>query len=66
MSKLTAQQRRNLPASTFKGPDRTFPIPDAGHAHSALGHINQAPPSARPAIRAAAEAKLHPGKKGHR
>lgn len=59
MAKLTAADRKALPASTFAGPERSFPIPDKGHAKSALGHINQAPASARPAIHAKAEAMLH-------
>jgi len=63
MAKLNAAARRALPASTFKGPGRSFPIPDKGHAQAALGRINNAPASARPRIRAAAEAMLHKGKK---
>lgn len=62
MAKLTAAARKKLPASTFKGPGRSFPIPDKGHAKSALGHINSAPASARPAIRAAAHRMLAKGK----
>lgn len=58
MGKLSAAQRRALPSSTFAGPNRSFPIPDKGHARAALGRINNAPPSARPKIRARAEAKL--------
>lgn len=56
--RLTAAARRALPSSTFAGPDRSFPIPDKGHARSALGHINSAPPAARPKIRARADAML--------
>lgn len=59
MARLSAAQRRALPPSTFAGPNRSFPIPDKGHAKAALGRINNAPPSARPKIRAAAERKLH-------
>lgn len=58
MARLTAAQRKKLPASTFAGPDRSFPIPDKAHAKAALGRINNAPPSARPKIRAKAQAKL--------
>jgi hypothetical protein len=61
MARLTAAQRKKLPASTFAGPGRSFPIPDANHAKAALGRINNAPPAARAKIRAAAERKL--GKK---
>ncbi len=62
MAKLTAAKRKKLPASTFAGPDRSFPIPDAGHARAALGRINNAPPSARPKIRAKARKMLKSGK----
>lgn len=58
MARLTAAQRKKLPASTFAGPKRSFPIPDKGHARAALAEINHAPASARPKIRAAAERKL--------
>jgi hypothetical protein len=61
MARLKAAQRRALPDSTFAGPGRSFPIPDKAHAHAALGLIGHAPPSARPKIRARAEAMLHHG-----
>lgn len=32
---LTAQQRKNLSASTFCGPDRSFPVPDCAHVTAA-------------------------------
>lgn len=64
MARLTAKQRKALPASDFAGPGRSFPIPDKNHARAALGRINNAPPSARPRIRAKADAKLGKGKKG--
>lgn len=60
MARLKAAQRKALPDSTFAGPGRSFPIPDAGHAKAALGLIGNAPPAARPKIRAKAEAMLHP------
>lgn len=56
--KLSTAMRKSLPAKTFAGPNRSFPIPDKGHAKSALGHINSAPASARPAIRAKANKML--------
>jgi hypothetical protein len=65
MARLTAKARRALPKSTFAGPGRSFPIPDKGHAHAALGLIGHAPPSARPKIRARAEAMLHKGNEEH-
>lgn len=58
MSKLSSAQRKALPASTFAGPGRSFPIPDKGHAKAALALINKAPASARPKIRARAEREL--------
>ena len=58
MAKLTAKDRKALPASTFAGPGRSFPIPDKGHAKAALSMIGNAPPSARPKIRSRAEAML--------
>lgn len=64
MARLTAKQRKQLPASDFAGPGRSFPINDKNHARAALGRINNAPPSARPAIRAKAKAMLGKGKKG--
>jgi hypothetical protein len=63
MSVLSEKDRAKLPAKTFAGPNRSFPIPDAGHAKAALGLINNAPPSARAHIRAVAEAMLHRGMK---
>lgn len=63
MARLTAKQRKALPASTFAGPGRSFPIPDKGHAQAALREINHAPASARGKIRAKAEAMLHKGGK---
>lgn len=58
MAKLNAAARRALPSSDFAGPGRSFPVEDKGHARAALGRINNAPPSARPKIRARAEAVL--------
>lgn len=62
MAKLTAKDRKKLPASDFAGPGRSFPIPDANHAKAALGLIKNAPPSARAKIRAKADAMLKKGK----
>jgi hypothetical protein len=64
MARLTAAQRKKLPSKTFAGPDRSFPIPDANHAHAALALIGNAPPSARAKIKARADAML--GKKAKR
>jgi hypothetical protein len=58
MSRLKAKQRKALPSSAFAGPNRSFPITDAGHAKAALALIGHAPASARPKIRARAKAML--------
>ncbi len=39
MSRLTAKDRKKLPAKTFAGPHRSFPIPDKSHAEAALRDI---------------------------
>lgn len=36
MARLTAAQRKALPASKFAGPGRSFPVEDKGHAHEAV------------------------------
>lgn len=41
MSKLTARRRNALPAKSFAGPDRSYPIPDASHARNALSRVSQ-------------------------
>ncbi len=58
MAKLTAAARKKLPASAFAGPDRSFPIQDKAHAQKALQFLQDAPPSARAKIKAAATTKL--------
>jgi len=58
MAKLTPEERKELPSSTFAGPNRSFPIPDKNHAKAALGLINKAPASARAKIRRVALAML--------
>lgn len=35
--KLKAKARKDLPASDFSGPGRTFPTPDVEHARLAIG-----------------------------
>ena len=42
MAKLTAAQRRKLPAKDFKGPGRSFPMPDPAHARAALALVGRA------------------------
>ena len=42
MAKLTASQRKKLPASKFAGPNRSFPVPDKSHAANAKARASQA------------------------
>lgn len=42
MARLTAKARKKLPAKTFAGPGRSFPIPDKSHARAALQDIPRA------------------------
>ena len=42
MAKLTAKQRKKLPASKFAGPDRSYPVPDKSHAANAKARASQA------------------------
>lgn len=42
MAKLTAAGRKALPAKTFAGPGRSFPIPDKSHARAALSGATRA------------------------
>lgn len=41
MSKLTSAERDALPAKSFAGPGRSYPIPDANHARNALARAAQ-------------------------
>lgn len=64
MARLTAKARRNLPAKTFAGPNRSFPIPDKAHARAALQDLprtNKLTPSEKAKVRSRAEAKLGRG-----
>lgn len=56
MGKLKAAQRNRLPAASFAGPDKSYPIPDASHARNALARASQ---NAAPALKAAIKAKVH-------
>lgn len=42
MAKLTTKERNSLPAKTFAGPGRSYPITDASHAANAKGRATQA------------------------
>ena len=56
MAKLTAKKRNALPAKTFAGPDRSYPIPDASHARNALARASQ---HAGSDLKAKIRAKVH-------
>ena len=58
MAVLKAAERNALPSSTFAGPHRSFPIPDANHARAALSMAHYA---ADPAEIRAAVHKKFPG-----
>ena len=54
MARLTAAARNALPASAFAGPNRSYPIPDAGHAKAAMARAGE---FAGPALKAKVDAK---------
>jgi hypothetical protein len=55
VAKLTAKKRNALPESTFAGPDRSYPIPDASHARNALARAAQ---HASPELQSTIKAKV--------
>ena len=57
MARLTAAQRRKLPASDFAGPDRSFPINDAAHAKAAKSLERFASPATKARINKMAASK---------
>lgn len=61
MARLTTRARKALPAKTFAGPGRSFPIPDKNHARAALQDIPRSKDltlAQAQKIRAAANRKL--------
>ena len=65
MAKLNAKRRNALPAKSFAGPDRSYPIEDMSHARNALARASQnAGPELKAHIRAAVHRKF-PGIKQH-
>jgi hypothetical protein len=54
--KLTSAARNHLKSSTFAGPDRSYPIPDASHARNALARAAGKPIEGK--IRAAVKRKF--------
>lgn len=53
MAKLTAADRKALPASDFAGPDRSYPMPDRAHAADAKARVA----NKSPALKAKVDAK---------
>lgn len=53
---LSAASRNRMKASTFAGPDRSYPINDASHARNALARVSQ---FGSPALKAKVRAKVH-------
>ena len=53
---LTAASRNHMAPGTFAGPDRSYPIPDAGHARNALARASGKPVEAQ--VRAKVHAKF--------
>jgi hypothetical protein len=41
MSKLTTEERNDLPGKEFAGPDRSYPVPDRAHAANAKARAKQ-------------------------
>ena len=41
MAKLTTRGRKNLPTSSFAGPDRSYPVDTANRARNALSRVSQ-------------------------
>ena len=58
--KLTYQQRKSLPSSTFVFPgERRYPIPDKSHARNALARVSQfGSSSEKSKVRAAVKRKF--------
>jgi len=68
MAKMTAAARKKLPASTFAGPGRSYPVNDRAHAANAKARATQQvkkgnlSPAAAARIRARANKVLGKGK----
>lgn len=64
MARLTTAKRKALPASSFAGPDRSYPIEDKSHAQNALARVTQFGSAAIQArVRAKVKSKFGMGKK---
>jgi hypothetical protein len=55
MAKLSYKARKNLPASAFAGPGKSYPIHDAAHARNALARVAQ---HGSPTLQAKIKAKV--------
>ena len=70
MAKLSTAARKALPASTFAGPGRSYPVPDRSHAANAKARASQQvkkgnlSPATAAKIDAKANRVLGRGKKG--
>ena len=70
MAKLSTAARKALPASTFAGPGRSYPVPDRSHAANAKARVSQQvkkgnlSPATAAKIDAKANRVLGRGKKG--
>ena len=68
MAKLSAKARKKLPASSFAGPKRSYPVPDKSHAANAKARASQAVKAGRmskgQAAKIDAKANRVLGKKG--
>ena len=58
MAKLTGKERKDLPASDFAGPHRSFPVNDKNHARNALARASQFHPELKAKIRAKVHRKF--------
>lgn len=58
MAKLSSKARNELPASTFAGPDRSYPIENASQARNALARAAQASPELKSKIKAKVKRKF--------
>jgi hypothetical protein len=57
---LNANRRNALPAKSFAGPDRSYPIEDPNHARAALSRVANKSPALKAKVRAAVHRK-YPG-----
>ena len=55
MAKLSAADRKALPASDFGGPGRSYPMPDKSHAANAKARVS----NKSPALKAKVDAKAN-------